>query len=186
MRGADTEVANALKIAIERNDHLNHFMRNFADIIRLPEPHKEILDLTVLVKNVASLMEYKAKEKHIQFDFDFSQAQNTNLPPLSILADMEQMEQVLINIVKNALEAIDNQGVITFNLLKNPNQLWILDTGNGIPKAVEQSLFSPFFTNKNGGQGIGLTLIREILTKHGFGFSLQNSEGSGAVFKIIF
>ena len=192
----DAEVANALKIAIERNDHLNHFMRNFADIIRLPEPHKETLDLAVLVKNVASLMEFKAKVKNISFEI-IENGKNTVTPKrdddtsvkrgtFQIKADVEQMEQVLINVVKNALEAIDNQGVISFKIKENPKQLWIEDTGKGIPHAIEQSLFSPFFTNKNGGQGIGLTLTREILTKHGFGFSLQNREGGGAVFKIIF
>jgi two-component system, NtrC family, nitrogen regulation sensor histidine kinase NtrY len=182
----DAEVANALKIAIERNDHLNHFMRNFADIIRLPEPHKESLDLRILLKNVTTLMEYRAREKDIQFEFNFSQVETASLPPLSILADIEQMEQVLINIVKNAIEAIDNQGIISFEIHAQTKQLWIHDTGKGIPNALEQNLFSPFFTNKNGGQGIGLTLTREILTKHGFGFSLQNKEGGGAVFKIVF
>ena len=178
----DADVANALKIAMGRNDHLNHFMRNFADIIRLPEPHKETLDLTVLIKNVMTLMEYKAKEKGIRFEF----AENTEGDTFSIKADVGQLEQVLINIVKNAIEAIDNQGVITFELSENPQQLWIHDTGKGVSKNIEHNLFSPFFTNKNGGQGIGLTLTREILTKHGFRFSLQNREGGGAIFKIIF
>lgn len=181
----DADVANALKIAMGRNDHLNHFMRNFADIIRLPEPHKETLDLTVLIKNVMTLMEYKAKEKGISFEFAEND-KNTEGGTFSIKADIGQLEQVLINIVKNAIEAIDNQGVITFELSENPQQLWIHDTGKGIPKAIEHSLFSPFFTNKNGGQGIGLTLTREILTKHGFRFSLHNREGGGATFKIIF
>jgi two-component system, NtrC family, nitrogen regulation sensor histidine kinase NtrY len=184
----DAEVANALKIAIERNDHLNHFMRNFADIIRLPEPHKETLDLRILLKNVAALMEYKAKEKHIRFEFveKGEKLQNTEGGTFQIKADVEQVEQVLINIVKNAIEAIDNQGIIRFEIYAQSKQLWIHDTGKGIPHALEQNLFSPFFTNKNGGQGIGLTLTREILTKHGFGFSLQNKEGGGAIFKVMF
>ena len=197
----DAEVANALKIAIERNDHLNHFMRNFADIIRLPEPHKETLDLRILLKNVTTLMDYKAREKNIRFEF-VEKGENTDgtsrlqIPKQSgnnreggtfaIKADVEQLEQVLINVVKNAIESIDNQGIIKFEIHAQAKQLWIHDTGKGIPKALEQNLFSPFFTNKNGGQGIGLTLTREILTKHGFGFSLQNREGGGAVFKIIF
>ena len=181
----DADVANALKIAMGRNDHLNHFMRNFADIIRLPEPRKETLDLTVLIKNVMTLMEYKAKEKGICFEFAEND-KNTEGGTFSIKADIGQLEQVLINIVKNAIEAIDNQGVITFELSENPQQLWIHDTGKGIPKAIEHSLFSPFFTNKNGGQGIGLTLTREILTKHEFRFSLHNKQDGGAIFKIVF
>jgi two-component system, NtrC family, nitrogen regulation sensor histidine kinase NtrY len=131
-------------------------------------------------------MEYRAREKDIQFEFNFSQVETASLPPLSILADIEQMEQVLINIVKNAIEAIDNQGIISFEIHAQTKQLWIHDTGKGIPNALEQNLFSPFFTNKNGGQGIGLTLTREILTMHGFGFSLQNKIEGGAVFKIVF
>lgn len=188
----DADVANALKVAMRRNDHLNHFMRNFADIIRLPEPHKETLDLIVLIKNVMTLMEYKAKEKGIRFEF----AENDKIVTasgawqegdiFSIKADVGQLEQVLINIVKNGIEAIDNQGIIKFQLNSNPQQLCIYDTGKGIPKAIEHKLFSPFFTDKNGGQGIGLTLTREILTKHGFRFSLHNKESGGAIFKIVF
>jgi two-component system, NtrC family, nitrogen regulation sensor histidine kinase NtrY len=176
----DAEVANALKVAIERNDHLNYFMRNFADVIRLPEPRKETFDIAYLVKNVASLMEYKAREKNISFEFQIEH-------PLSILADLGQIEQVLINIIKNAIEAQDKtSGIILFKLNKNKRELSIIDNGKGISKDVEPMLFSPFFTNKNGGQGIGLTLIREVLTNHGFAFSLNNRKEGGVIFKIVF
>jgi two-component system, NtrC family, nitrogen regulation sensor histidine kinase NtrY len=180
----DADVANALKIAIERNDHLNYFMRNFADVIRLPEPRKEAFDIAILVKNVATLMEYKAKEKGILFEFELPN------DPLSILADLSQIEQILINIVKNAIEAQDKmEGFILFKLDKNKRELSIIDNGKGISKDVEPMLFSPFFTNKNGGQGIGLTLIREVLTNHGFAFSLKTENTEGVVqtfFKIAF
>ena len=178
----DVDVANALKIAIERNDHLNHFMRNFADVIRLPEPRKEVFDIAKLVKNVATLMEYKAKEKHIDFEFQIKD-------PLSILADLGQIEQVLINIIKNAIEAQDKtHGFIIFKINNDKRELSIIDNGKGISKEVEPLLFSPFFTNKNGGQGIGLTLIREVLTNHRFTFSLktENTEGgSQTIFRIF-
>jgi two-component system, NtrC family, nitrogen regulation sensor histidine kinase NtrY len=179
----DADVTNALKIAIERNDHLNYFMRNFADVIRLPEPRKEAFDIAILVKNVATLMEYKAKEKGVLFEYELPN------DPLSILADLGQIEQVLINIVKNAIEAQDKtSGIILFKLNKDKRELLIIDNGKGISKDVEPMLFSPFFTNKNGGQGIGLTLIREVLTNHGFAFSLktENTEGgSQTIFRIF-
>jgi two-component system, NtrC family, nitrogen regulation sensor histidine kinase NtrY len=188
----DVEVANALKVAIERNDHLNYFMRNFADVIRLPEPRKEAFDIAILVKNVATLMEYKAKEKGVLFEFELpndplSPEGNRDVAALHILADLSQIEQVLINIVKNAIEAQDKtEGFIRFKLDKNKRELSIIDNGKGISKDVEPMLFSPFFTNKNGGQGIGLTLIREVLTNHGFAFSLSNRKEGGVIFKIIF
>src|SRR4051812_9122033 len=91
---------NALHVAVERNHNLNTFMRNFADIVRLPAPNKKKLNLHKLISNVATLMSLKAGEKEITFQY--------HLPdePVIISADEQQMEQALINIVKNAIEAI--------------------------------------------------------------------------------
>ncbi len=160
------DVKEALQVAIERNDHLNHFMRNFADVIRMPEPRLATFDLHELLKKTAQLMEYKARERNVQFQWVLSPT------PLLITADAGQIEQVLINVVKNALEAIDNEGIVKFTTIQNPPQLVISDNGRGLSKEMAEQVFTPFFTNKNGGQGIGLTLAREILSAHGFGFSL--------------
>ena len=168
----------ALQIAFDRNEHLNQFMRRFAEMIRLPAPKKESLNLHDLIHNVATLLAFKAKERDISFQFDLA------AQPLLIMVDVEQMEQALINIVKNAMEAIDQHGVITFSTTLRPRQLSISDTGIGISEAVAPMLFSPFFTTKNSGQGVGLTLIREILSSHQFEFSLTGVEGRGAVFRI--
>ncbi len=172
--------ANALKVAIERNEHLNQFMRRFADVIRLPEPRREMVDLCELVRKTATLMQFKTEGKNIRFEFDFAAS------PLPVSVDVQQLEQVLINIVKNAIEAIEQEGLIRFSTTADPKTLAIADNGKGIPKALASQLFSPFFTNKNGGQGIGLTLVREILLSHGFGFSLQTEADGWTVFRIGF
>lgn len=125
-------------------------------------------------------MEYKAQQRDIQFVFEQVTEQ-----PFLIKADISQMEQVFINIIKNAVEAIGEKGIITFRTDNRENQLEIEDTGKGIPPQVENLLFSPFFSTKSYGQGIGLTLIRDILTHHNFKFSL-NSHHSGKVNKTIF
>lgn len=188
---ASENTNRALQIAFERNAHLSQFMRNFADLIRLPEPRKETIDLQHLVTRVTQLMEFKAKEKNITFLFE------PNSMTFNISADVEQMEQVLINIIKNAMEAISDRGSITFKMSANPHLLVIEDTGKGIAPNIEKHLFSPFFTTKAYGQGVGLTLIRDILTNHGFDFSLKtehllasgidkNTEKSKTVFKIFF
>ena len=174
----------ALKIAIERNDHLSLFMRNFADVIRLPEPRKEVFDLVEILKKTAQLMEYKAQQRDIQFVFE-----QTFEQPISIKADIPQMEQVFINIFKNAMEAIGKKGIITIRTNSHENQLEIEDTGKGIPPQVEKLLFSPFFSTKTYGQGIGLTLIRDILTHHNFKFSLKSHHSekvNKTIFRIIF
>jgi nitrogen fixation/metabolism regulation signal transduction histidine kinase len=160
-----SDLSEALRIAIDRNDHLNRFMRNFADVIRTPEPHRETFDLNELVRNVARLMEYKAGEHGVGFRLELA------AQAVPVLADPAQMEQVVINIAKNAIEAGGSGGTVVFST--KPGQLTISDNGKGIPKELEDKMFSPFFTNKHGGQGVGLTLSREILTAHGFAFSLK-------------
>jgi nitrogen fixation/metabolism regulation signal transduction histidine kinase len=153
---------NALQVAVDRNQNLNLFMRNFADVVRLPEPVKKKVDLHKLITNVTTLMERKAGEKQIEFQYHFFKE------PIFISADEQQLEQALINIVKNAIEAIEEKGIIDFNTANNPKELIITDTGKGIAREDSENLFSPFFSTKKDGQGIGLTLVKEILLNHLF------------------
>ena len=176
-----SDIHSALRVAMERNDNLNQFMRHFADVIRLPELRLELFNLTDLLKNVVQLMNFKAKEQNVTFKFELP------LTPFSIKADKGQIEQVLINIVKNALEAMDKMdGFVLFKISENPKMLCISNNGSPISKNTEGSLFTPFFTTKNGGQGVGLMLIRDILTKHGFGFSLKTEDDGLTCFRIGF
>jgi two-component system, NtrC family, nitrogen regulation sensor histidine kinase NtrY len=194
---ASESTNEALQIAYERNEHLSQFMRNFADVIRLPEPRMESINLNELVTKTAHLMRFKAQEVGIEFNLEleleldirsgnFQSFPNVDKHPLSIKADFNQMEQVLINIIKNAMEAVGKDGVITFRTTSNPLQLCIEDTGRGISKDIENQLFTPFFTTKAYGQGVGLTLIREILSAHGFDFALYTEGSSKTVFRIRF
>ncbi len=163
---ADAMLKNAMLVAVDRNQNLNVFMRNFADLVKLPQANLKKIDLTTLLKSVAELMYFPANEKNINFELDL---------PISfiIAADVEQMEQALINIVKNAIESIDSKGVIKINLDPIKRNLTIADNGKGISEENTEQLFSPFFSTKKDGQGIGLTLVREILLNHGFDFSLK-------------
>ncbi len=164
-------IDDALQVAINRNNNLNVFMRNFADVVRLPVPNKKTIDLHLLIQQMAQLMALKAGEKAIHFNF------NLNQNPIYFTADAQQIELVLINIIKNAIEAIDNKGTITFITQQNPKQLIIRDSGKGLPASKADQLFTPFFSTKPDGQGIGLTLIKEILVEHGFSFSLKTADG---------
>ena len=170
----------ALQVAVNRNHNLNLFMRNFADVVRLPEPNKKTIDLTQLIRSVAKLMELKAGEKQIQFDYKLADV------PFFISADAQQMEQVLINVVKNAIESIEEKGTITFEANLQTRSLTITDTGKGISAHIAENLFSPFFSTKKDGQGIGLTLVREILLNHGFEFSLKTVAEKQTEFLIRF
>jgi len=171
---------DALQVAIDRNQNLNLFMRNFADLVKLPKANKRPVDLHHLVNSVSQLMYIKAKEKDIEFVFDLTPGQ------FSIMADEQQMEQVLINIVKNAIEAIDLTGTVSFTTTMDKKSLIISDTGAGISAEQSANMFSPFYSTKKDGQGIGLTLVREILINHNFDFSLKTVTGKQTQFTIIF
>lgn len=171
---------NALQVAVDRNHNLNHFMRNFADVVRLPEPVKAEINLHQLISNVAKLMEMKAGEKKITFEYHLA------VTDFYIHADIEQMEQVFINIIKNAMEAIDYEGCISFSTYLTERKLVITDTGKGINNEVAEHLFSPFFSTKKNGQGIGLTLIKEVLHNHDYELSLTTVAPGRTEFIIMF
>jgi len=85
------------------------------------------------------------------------------------------MEQVIANIIKNSIEAIGSGSTINVKTNLNPLSLTVIDNGHGIPDDIKDQLFTPFFTTIIGGQGIGLTLVKEILSNHGYN-TLQVSQ----------
>jgi len=174
------ELTNAIQVAIERNNNLNSFMRNFADLVRIPVPVKRPVHIIPLLQNVTGLMQLRAGEKDISFQYEHHNEE------FIIHADIQQIEQALINIVKNAVEAIDEKGTIFIITRTNPKHLIIRDTGIGISPGFEDHLFSPFYSTKKDGQGVGLTVIREILFNHGFDFSLKTIAPGLTEFRINF
>ena len=173
---ADDEVRKAVRVAIERNDRLNLFMRRFADVVRLPAPNLSPANVADLVKNGLQLMQPQARQRGISL--------TSHLPdlPVNQLIDAGQIEQVLVNILKNALEACQPGQAVEVMLTNG--ELLIRNNGQAIPGDVAARLFDPFFSTKPTGQGIGLTLTREILLNHGFGFSLKTGADGWTVFRI--
>lgn len=175
----DDDLREALRIAMDRNQNLNLFIRNFSDLVKLPQPNKNLLDFGPIVQSILTLMNPLAEGKGVQL-----LAENLECPFL-LEADEQQMEQVLINIIKNAVEATPAGGTVCAKLNADLCELVITDTGNGISAEISAQLFTPFFTTKRDGQGVGLALIREILNNHGFKFSLETA-GEKTEFRIVF
>jgi two-component system nitrogen regulation sensor histidine kinase NtrY len=164
-----------LQIVADRNISLNAFMENFAGVVRLTLPEMQAFNLSVSVNSVYHLMKLKHQHKPVDFLLDMPQH------PVIIKGNREQLEQVLINVILNAFEAMPDEGTIKLQL--SPSSLLISDTGTGISEVAKQKLFTPFFSTKTNGQGVGLTMAREILSNHGFRFDL-NSEHGKTVFSI--
>jgi two-component system nitrogen regulation sensor histidine kinase NtrY len=170
----------AVDTCISRNENLNGFMSNFADVVRIPEPKLKKVDLNTLAKNALLLIQNQYHYKSIEFFSDFS------LMPVLIKADSSQIEQVLLNVLKNACEAIEDNGQIKVISNQNPASIVVKDNGKGISADQREKLFTPFYTTKAHGQGIGLTLSREILMNHDCRFELKSDTEKGETEFIIY
>ena len=177
----DTDIQEALEAAVARNESLNQFMSNFAEVVRLPNPQFEISDLNELSKNILTLVAPQAKKQNIIFQQEFYPH------PIRLSIDARQIEQALVNIIKNAMEAIEKEnGIIRLETYSHPRaRIVISDNGSGIDSEIASKLFTPFFSTKMTGQGVGLTLVRDILLQHNAQFSLE-TEGGWTRFEILF
>jgi nitrogen fixation/metabolism regulation signal transduction histidine kinase len=153
----------------ERNLNLGTFISNFANVIRLPKPELIEYDLSTLIKKVIFLGQAINSDKEITISASGIEDKFIlNIDPI-------QFEQVLMNILKNAIESIPQSVKIQILLSKWERKLVIRDDGPGITEKNSRKLFTPFFSTKPRGQGIGLTLVREILFNHSFKFSLTTA-----------
>ncbi|UFH57454.1 PAS domain-containing sensor histidine kinase [Spirosoma sp. KNUC1025] len=173
----EPDVQHALRVAVERNDRLNHFMRRFADVVRLPQPQKQTTDVSEITRNVVRLMHRQAEGRNVRITCTVDGVNNQRV-------DVEQFEQVLVNVIKNALEACESGDQI--DVVGTPDSLVIRDNGHPIPDTTAANLFNPFYSTKPDGQGIGLTVTREILLNHQFQFSLQTKPDGWTEFLIEF
>jgi len=166
---------------MNRTAQLGAFMKAFADVVRLPEPRLAPCDLRDLLGHLSRLMAAEAERRRIQLVAEFG-----DVPPVQI--DRTLMEQALVNVLKNAIEAVDHDGVVRLRTGVTADRAWLQveDTGPGLDPEVRAHLFTPFFSTKESGQGIGLTLVQEILTRHGFAFTLDGPQGGPTRFTIWF
>lgn len=161
----------ALQVAIKRNEGLDLFMRNFANVVKLPQPSIVEFDLIRLLDSVVLLNRALAIERNVSLVFDLHQK------VLLVKGDYSMLEQAFINMVKNAIEASMQNGEVTFHWLKEERCLVVSNEGVEITEEVKERLFSPFFSTKPNGQGIGLIMIREIFNKHHIRFSFTSTKG---------
>jgi nitrogen fixation/metabolism regulation signal transduction histidine kinase len=159
------DVGRGLDVIGSRADSLNRFMTAYARLARLPQPKFQPVDVPTLVARVVGLD-------------GASRVEVSGGPALTIRGDGDQIEQLLINLVRNAVEATGETGggvrVGWTRLEGLPDQLelWVEDEGPGLSDT--SNLFVPFFTTKPGGSGIGLVLSRQIAEAHGGSLSLEN------------
>jgi nitrogen fixation/metabolism regulation signal transduction histidine kinase len=156
------DARRGLNVISGRAESLTRFMESYARLAKLPPPNLADVDLTAIVRRVAGL------ETRVPVLIEPS-------PNVTLRADSDQLEQLLINLLRNAADASkETEGSVSLGWRRNGNnvQLWVRDEGPGLTNT--SNLFVPFFTTKPGGSGIGLVLCRQIAEGHGGELSLDN------------
>ena len=156
---------------------------NLLEYARNPSLEKSTTDFRALIAKTLALLDYQINKNHIRVEEEFPEI----LPPAEI--DKDQMGQVLLNILLNAIQAMPDGGVLRINARNVAEQLVVTvsDTGEGIPAEILSKVFDPFFTTKKEGQGtgLGLWLSQKIIEQHGGTIHMISREKEGATVKIV-
>lgn len=179
------EVNQALRTIYNRTDGLMHFVHTYRDLTKIPQPVFSIFTISQLFDNVINLMTQESQSSNIIIQSSIEPA------TLELSADEKLIEQVLINLVKNAIQAMHNQasGVIELKAFMSKRGrivIQVSDNGQGIEPHVLEKIFIPFFTTKQQGSGIGLSLSRQILRLHGGTITAYSEPGVETKFTLTF
>ena len=170
---------DALDASRERTLKMAEFVTRFANVVKVPEPQLTLCDLNEEVETCRSFLEGLCQAQSIRLTLQLTE----EATPVHL--DTTLFQQALVNIVKNAVESIGTGGEIKIET--HPKSLIVTDNGRGISPEVAPHLFTPFYSTKPQGQGLGLLLIRDILTKHACTFTLLTDPvDSRTRFTIVF
>ena len=173
------DICDVMRVCTERCFSMSRFITRFADVVKIPEPTLTLVDLNDLAFTCKRFMEGMCTDRNIKLRLEIDETLK------EVKMDASLFERVLVNIIKNAAESIEKDGEIIVRTL-SPAIVEVVDNGKGISKEVEAKLFSPFFSTKPNGQGIGLIFIREVLMRHGCTFSLRTYADGLTRFRILF
>lgn len=180
-----SDIQSALQTIHKRSTGLIHFVETYRNLTRIPKPNFEIFPIKQLFNTVKNLHADEIKQKNIHC--------MTSVDPedLQLTADEQLIEQVLVNLIKNSIQALERtvDPIIELKAFLNKRgrtTIQVKDNGQGIIKDVVDKIFIPFFTTKSTGSGIGLSLSRQILRMHGGTINVQSEPDLETIFTLIF
>lgn len=174
------ELAELISVCKSRCSDMSGFITSFANVVKIPDADIKRSDLNLYLKNRRILFESLCSTRNISLNLDLSPE------PLIAMIDPILLEQAFINIIKNSVESIGENGSINISTTANPTTVTVTDNGSGITPEVSRMLFSPFFSTKADGQGIGLLFISDVLAKHDCKFSLATGHDGLTRFTVRF
>ncbi|MDX1507406.1 MAG: ATP-binding protein [Woeseiaceae bacterium] len=178
---ATDDIREAIATIGRRSDGMIRFVSRYRELLQVPEPNAETIRVRELLQGVATLMQTDMGSTAISVAIDPES--------LEIFADRQLIEQVLINLVRNAADALgeSDAGEIRLEAKLDPGRtiITVADNGPGIPESDLDQVFIPFFTTKRDGSGIGLSLSRQIMSAHG-GELVVDSSSDGTTARLVF
>jgi signal transduction histidine kinase len=170
-------------IIVDETSRLDNIVREFLDFARPKDLKLEMVDLNSLVERAVRFMQPEFFSKSVELVREL----DPQLPGISL--DAEQIYQVLLNVIFNAMQAMPEGGTITIRsraTLRGEVALDITDNGTGMSPEKLQQIFTPFFTDKNRGSGLGLAIAKNIIDKHNGLITVVSKEGQGSTFTLTF
>ncbi len=179
------DINSGIKTIKNRSEGLLKFAKTYRSLSKVTNLNLQRTKVSDLFSNIQLLMEPSIKAKHIDIEFDVS------TPKLELDIDTHLIEQVLINLILNAVDACKDQAdseikVLASQSLNRDIVLKVYDNGAGIPQDILENIFVPFFTSKTTGSGIGLSLCKQIMLLHKGRILVRSVEGEGSVFSLVF
>ena len=187
-KGTDRDVADArsaIETVARRADGVMQFVQTYRQISQAPKINPREFQVAPWADEVAKLFRASDVAADVEFTVD------VDPPKLSIDADPDLLFQVLINLLRNGAEAAASRAEkpavsLTFTRTKGGRTtIEVADNGPGVPESLRQDVFLPFFTTKQKGTGVGLSLARQIVLAHRGSITLESSPGGGALFRIV-
>ncbi len=182
---SDTEeivakLQNYLSVAKGEIDRLDYIVTQFLQAIRPTPPQKKMVSLNDIARETIDLLRPEIENRGQTLEEKLAR----QLPSAQL--DPAQIKQVLVNLVKNAVQAMTKGGVLTVQTGSGADGVWvsIADTGCGIPQEQLNRIFEPFFTTKRKGSGLGLMIVQRIVREHGGLIKLESNVGQGTRFRI--
>ncbi len=176
----DDQARNKLTTMAQEVSHLEEMVAEMRDFVRRPPAQKQPGQIEAAIQDALELFQDFFREHNIQVRL----VAETPLPPVAF--DPKQLHQVLLNLFKNALEAMPRGGELTVasRVRENQVEITVSDTGEGMPPEVAANIFQPYFTTKEKGTGLGLAICRSIIEEHGGCLFADSTPGRGSTFTI--
>ena len=177
---SDPDLSEAISACENRCRDMGAFITKFASAVKIPEPIKRNVDLSELLRSRSSIFESICSATGSKLTMTIPDDETP------VFIDPVLIEQVITNIVKNAAESAGQGGMVEISIENPGSRLVVTDNGPGISPEASEMLFTPFFTTKQSGHGLGLLLVSEVLNSHGCRFSLETYPDSLTRFTIRF